>query len=122
MLLKLLFRQTARFERPVLVPPIFPTLRRLLLLRCTMLMASPTRPSHLEPALFRHRAPFGQLFGVSSFVHSQQARVAHRLGAQHDGVADGHNGHRPGMGGRRLRSMGGRALPRRMWRLACGRR
>ena len=33
MLLHLLFRQVARFERPILVLPICPALRRLVLLR-----------------------------------------------------------------------------------------
>ena len=111
MLLKLLFRQTARFERPALVLPIFPTLRCLLLLRGIMLMVSPTRPLDLEPAVFRHFVPFGQLPRVCSLLNSHQARVAHRLGALHDSVANGHNGHRPSMGGRRLGSMGAGVLP-----------
>ena len=121
MLFYLLFRQTARFERPVLKLPIFPTLRRLLLLRGIMSMASPTRAWVLEPAVFRHFVPLGQLSGVSSLLHSQQARVAHRLGALHDSVANGHNGHRPSMGGQRLGNMGAGALPLCACRLALGR-
>jgi len=122
MLLNILFRQTAGLERPVVALPILPTLRRLLLLRGILCMATPTRPFDVQPAICAHFLPFGQLSRVSSLLQSQERRVAYHLGALHDSVGNGHNGHRPSMGVQRPGGMGARALPLCACCLPCGRR
>ena len=74
----------------MLVLPVCPALRRLLLRRgstpnlVTKLVA-------LESAVFRHFAPYGQLSGVSSILHSQQGRIAQRLSTVHDSIANADN-------------------------------